>query len=59
MQLPGDAQPLRHRLRSCPLFRLRGELIEQVPDIMPTWTAFTVLAGWAAIPLLIAMRFRP
>jgi ABC-2 type transport system permease protein len=31
------------------------QLIEQVPDIMPTWTAFTVLAGWAVIPLLIAM----
>ncbi|WP_283136277.1 ABC transporter permease subunit [Rhizohabitans arisaemae] len=31
------------------------QLIEQVPDIMPTWTAFTVLAGWAVIPLLIGV----
>ncbi|MEO3886244.1 ABC transporter permease [Nonomuraea sp. B5E05] len=31
------------------------QLIEQVPDIMPTWTAFTALAAWAVIPLLIAV----
>ncbi|MEV4012642.1 ABC transporter permease [Nonomuraea angiospora] len=32
------------------------QLIEQVPDIMPTWAAFTVLAGWAVVPLLAAWR---
>ncbi|MEQ4720512.1 ABC transporter permease [Nonomuraea sp. B19D2] len=31
------------------------QLIEQLPDIMPTWAAFTVLAGWAVVPLLIAV----
>ncbi|WP_432921007.1 ABC transporter permease [Microbispora sp. CA-135349] len=31
------------------------QLIEQVPDIMPSWTAFAVLTGWAVIPLLIAI----
>ncbi|MFC5835059.1 ABC transporter permease [Nonomuraea insulae] len=31
------------------------QLIEQVPDIMPTWMAFTVLAGWAVVPLSIAV----
>ncbi|MFI7635360.1 ABC transporter permease [Nonomuraea sp. NPDC049400] len=31
------------------------QLIEQLPDIMPTWAAFTVLAGWAVVPLLIGM----
>ncbi|MER7504870.1 ABC transporter permease [Nonomuraea pusilla] len=31
------------------------QLIEQLPDIMPTWAAFTVLAAWAVVPLLIAM----
>ncbi|MET7336691.1 ABC transporter permease [Nonomuraea sp. NPDC005650] len=31
------------------------QLIEQAPDIMPTWTAFTVLAAWAVIPLSIAV----
>ncbi|WP_049569327.1 ABC transporter permease [Nonomuraea sp. SBT364] len=30
------------------------QLIEQVPDIMPTWVAFTVLGGWAVVPLIIA-----
>jgi ABC-2 type transport system permease protein len=29
------------------------QLIEQAPDIMPTWAAFTVLAGWVAVPLMI------
>ncbi|MFI7230301.1 ABC transporter permease [Nonomuraea angiospora] len=32
------------------------QLIEQVPAIMPTWAAFTVLAGWAVVPLLAAWR---
>ncbi|MEV4065306.1 ABC transporter permease [Nonomuraea dietziae] len=27
------------------------QLIEQAPDIMPAWTAFAVLAGWAVLPL--------
>lgn len=31
------------------------QLIEQVPDIMPTWMAFTVLVGWAVVPLSIAV----
>lgn len=31
------------------------QLIEQVPDVMPTWTAFAALATWAVIPLFIAM----
>ncbi|MFC4121902.1 ABC transporter permease [Nonomuraea zeae] len=30
------------------------QLIEQVPDIMPVWAAFTVLAAWAVVPLLLA-----
>ncbi|MDX3108250.1 ABC transporter permease [Nonomuraea angiospora] len=34
------------------------QLIEQVPAIMPTWAAFTVLAGWAVVPLLAAWRRR-
>ncbi|MEV4363134.1 ABC transporter permease [Nonomuraea sp. NPDC049625] len=32
------------------------QLIEQLPAIMPTWAAFTVLAGWAVVPLLAAWR---
>ncbi|GAA3227668.1 hypothetical protein GCM10020216_043480 [Nonomuraea helvata] len=31
------------------------QLIEQLPDTMPTWAAFTVLAGWAVVPLLIGV----
>ncbi|MEV4181714.1 ABC transporter permease [Streptosporangium canum] len=29
------------------------QLIKQAPNIMPTWAAFTVLAGWAVVPLVI------
>ncbi|MGV9381187.1 ABC transporter permease [Nonomuraea sp. NPDC003707] len=32
------------------------QLIQQLPAIMPTWAAFTVLAGWAVVPLLAAWR---
>ncbi|MEV6033034.1 ABC transporter permease [Nonomuraea sp. NPDC052116] len=32
------------------------QLIEQLPPIMPTWAAFTVLAGWTVVPLLAAWR---
>ncbi|WP_166427618.1 ABC transporter permease [Nonomuraea mesophila] len=31
------------------------QLIEQVPDIMPTWTAFTAVAAWAVVPLAVAV----
>ncbi|MEU5866595.1 hypothetical protein ABZ815_35845 [Nonomuraea sp. NPDC047529] len=31
------------------------QLIEQVPDVMPTWAAFAVLAGWAVVPLAVAV----
>jgi hypothetical protein len=31
------------------------QLIERAPDIMPTWAAFTVLAGWAIVPPAIGV----
>ncbi|MEW9551118.1 ABC transporter permease [Nonomuraea sp. NPDC050783] len=31
------------------------QLIEQAPDIMPVWAAFTVLGAWGVVPLLAAV----
>ncbi|MFI7687973.1 ABC transporter permease [Nonomuraea sp. NPDC049655] len=31
------------------------QLIEQVPDVMPTWAAFAVLGAWAVVPLSVAV----